>query len=62
MKTSMKISIKPIIFISCRVLRLSIAQILQSKLHNSYQGVKNTHDQTIFIIMFTKVEEIGDIW
>ena len=59
MKTSMKISIKPIIFIS---LRLSIAQILQSKLHNSYQGVKNTHDQTIFIIMFTKVEEIGDIW
>ena len=59
MKTSMKISIKPIIFIS---LRLSIAQILQSKLHNSYQGVKNTHDQTIFIIMFTKLEEIGDIW
>ena len=59
MKTSMKISIKPIIFIS---LRLSIAQILQSKLHNSYQGVKNTHDQTIFIIMFTKVKEIGDIW
>ena len=58
MKTSMKISIKPIIFI----LRLSIAQILQSKLHNSYQGVKNTHDQTIFIIMFTKLEEIGDIW
>ena len=59
MKTSMKISIKPIIFIS---LRLSIAQILQSKLHNSYQGVKNTHDQTIFIIMFTKLEEGGDIW
>ena len=53
MKTSMKISIE---------LRLSIAQIFQSKLHNSYQGVKNTHDQTIFIIMFTKLEEIGDIW
>ena len=59
MKPSMKISIKPIIFIS---LRLSIAQILQSKLHNSYQGVKNTHEPTIFIIMFTKLEEIGDIW
>ena len=54
----MKISIEPIIFI----LRLSIAQIFQSILHDSYQGVKNTHDQTIFIIMFTKSEEIGEIW
>ena len=43
-----------LILVAINIVRLSIAQILQSKLHNSYQGVKNTHDQTIFIIMFTK--------